>query len=109
MNVKKFKKEVDKLWISNKHDLERSVLGLAGEVGEVCDLRKKFLRQDFQSTDDVQKYYDKMKLEVGDVFFYLFKYCDEMEYDVEEVFDACIKKLKSRKKRNKLKGSGDDR
>lgn len=70
--------------------LQNAVLGLAGEAGEVSDLVKKML---YHSPKD---YGDKMKHELGDVFFYLLKVTELCGLTVAEVLAANREKLESR-------------
>lgn len=83
------------------------VLGLSGETGEVTEKFKKFVRdQDglmtFEQTHEVMK-------ELGDVLWYVTLLAEFFDYSLESVAKLNINKLESRKKRNKLSGSGDNR
>jgi NTP pyrophosphatase (non-canonical NTP hydrolase) len=88
------------------------VLGITGEAGEVAEKMKKYLRDEF---DDFA--YGRMRpelkneisKEVGDVLWYLAALCDELGLNFNEVAQQNIDKLASRKKRNILSGSGDNR
>ena len=79
--------------------------GLTSETGEVTGLYKKHLRGD--CTYDELRF--KLKFELGDVFWYLARICDEFGFSVEEILDINVDKLRIRQKNNTLKGSGDDR
>jgi NTP pyrophosphatase (non-canonical NTP hydrolase) len=84
------------------------VLGLTSEAGEVAGVLKKLIRDN--GNEDMHEAYDsKMKKEIGDCFWYLARILDENNYDLEEILEVNIAKLNSRKNRNKLGGSGDDR
>jgi len=50
-----------------------------------------------------------MTKELGDVLWYLSQLSTELSISLEEVASLNIEKLISRKKRNKLHGSGDNR
>ena len=82
-------------------------LGLVGEAGEVADKVKKILR-DKQGVFD-QESKDAIKLELGDVLWYISQLSSELGYELEEVANANLEKLNSRKIRGKIQGSGDDR
>ncbi len=83
------------------------VIGLAGEVGEVAEKVKKVFR------DKGGKFTDEDKLaitkEIGDVLWYLANICYDLNVELGDAALMNIKKLESRKDRNKLAGSGDDR
>lgn len=70
---------------------ERAELGIIGELGEVAEVLKKFLRGDF---DKVER--DKRLLkELGDATYYFFikYYLDGMQCNLEsecECYDPCI-------------------
>jgi NTP pyrophosphatase (non-canonical NTP hydrolase) len=82
-------------------------LGLCGEAGEVADKVKKVIRdqQGAFSADNVAA----LKLELGDVLWYLAQLANELELDLEDVARANLDKLASRAARNVIAGSGDDR
>lgn len=84
-------------------ELEYLALGLASEVGEVCDKLKKSMRDGYELDKSATC------LELGDVMFYLVQLNKALGSNVTELMINNINKLESRKNRDKLKGSGDDR
>ena len=82
-------------------------LGLVGEAGEVADKVKKILRDKKGLFDKESK--DEIKLELGDVLWYVSQLASELGYEMEDVANSNLQKLKSRKLRGKIQGSGDDR
>ena len=78
-------------------------LGIAGESGEVSEKVKKWLRGD--------KELDKAELvkELGDIMWYITSLADDLGYSLQQVIDANVAKLKSRKARGVQKGDGDNR
>ena len=83
------------------------VLGLTGEAGETADKIKKLLRdQDGQASPE-----DKaaIKKELGDVLWYIANVARYLDVDLDDVATTNLEKLSSRKTRQKLHGSGDDR
>ena len=82
-------------------------LGLVGEAGEVADKVKKILRDNDGLFDEKSK--DEIKLELGDVLWYISQLASELGYELDDVANSNLKKLKSRKLRGKIQGSGDDR
>ena len=82
-------------------------LGLVGEAGEVADKVKKILRDKNGVFDKENK--DEIKYELGDVLWYVSQLSSELGYELEEVAQANLQKLKSRKIRGKIQGSGDNR
>lgn len=83
------------------------LIGLQGEVGEVSEKIKKLFR------DDKGKLTEEKRLEIGkelgDVIWYLAQLSTELGLKFSEVIKMNIKKLVSRKERNVLHGSGDNR
>lgn len=74
-----------------KHgDLVYSLLGIAGESGEVIDLIKKFIFQS-KSVDIVH-----LKKEIGDLTWYIVLLCNTLGIDLQEVFQMNIDKLSAR-------------
>jgi len=89
------------------NNLMYPTLGLCGEVGEVAEKVKKIIRdQDGKWNDENRK---ELTKELGDVLWYIANIAEELYLPLEYIALVNIEKLKSRKERGKLKGSGDDR
>lgn len=82
-------------------------LGLAGEAGEVCEKIKKIMRDKngIATPQDIQE----IGKELGDQLWYLSNLASEIGLSLNEVAENNIAKLKSRKERGVLQGSGDNR
>lgn len=82
-------------------------LGLVGEAGEIANKIKKILRDD----DGVVRPEKRAELrkELGDVFWYVCRLCEELEIVPSEVLAENLNKLASRKDRGVIGGSGDNR
>jgi NTP pyrophosphatase (non-canonical NTP hydrolase) len=82
-------------------------LGLAGEAGELCNKVKKIMRDDDgRLTEESRAVISK---EIGDVLWYVAAMCSEAGLSLEVVASENIEKLKGRKERGTLQGSGDNR
>ena len=81
-------------------------LGL-GEAGEVQGKIKKIIRDNGGFISDENR--DAIKAELGDVLWYIASMCQNLGINMEDVATANIEKLKSRRDRNTLHGSGDNR
>ena len=69
--------------------LDYYFLGLASEAGEVCDIRKKQIRD--------RKYNKQaMILELGDVMWYVMMLCDHLDISIIDVMEQNVKKLTER-------------
>jgi NTP pyrophosphatase (non-canonical NTP hydrolase) len=82
-------------------------LGLCGEAGEVAEKVKKVLRDKGGVFDDDTKL--ALKKEIGDVIWYLAAISRDLGFTLEEVADTNLQKLRDRKNRNVIQGSGDNR
>ena len=71
-------------------DSECPFLGLAGEAGEVCEARKKMIRD-----NDTQKIHDLFE-ELGDVLWYVAIICNRFGWNLKEVASHNIDKLQNR-------------
>jgi len=88
-------------------DLMAQVLGLSDESGEVLGKFKKLIRDKNGVMNDDDK--KEIIKEIGDVLWYVNSVSHLMGYSLEEVAQMNIDKLASRKQRNQIKGSGDNR
>jgi len=97
------------MWVEKKiltKDQERLIentLGLVGEAGEVAEKMKKLVRDSTRfNNEDIMK-------ELGDVLFYTTALANIYGRGLQDVMKLNIQKLDDRQKRNKLRGSGDNR
>lgn len=82
--------------------LSYTALGLASEAGEYAGKIKKGIR-DGEFDDQAAA------AELGDVLWYVAMAAQELGYSLEEVAHGVVNKLRSRKERDAIKGSGDNR
>lgn len=82
-------------------------LGLAGEAGEVAEKVKKILRDKGGVVDAETR--AALQKELGDVLWYVATLAAEFGLDLDDIAAENIRKLRSRKERGKLSGSGDER
>lgn len=85
-------------------DKRYSILGLSGEVGELHSLFAKAIR-DNDGNVDVQS----VKKELGDILWFVAAIATDFGFGLSEIAQMNLEKLNSRKNRNKIQGSGDDR
>lgn len=89
------------------NNLSYPTLGLCGEAGEVAEKVKKIERD--QGGIWSNKNREDIKLELSDVLWYIANLACEIDVTLEDIAISNIRKLESRQKRGKLKGSGDNR
>lgn len=82
-------------------------LGLCGEAGEVAEKIKKMVRDD-AGVLSAERRADLAK-ELGDVLWYVAQIATEADLDLDAVASGNLDKLLSRRDRDVLRGSGDDR
>lgn len=82
-------------------------LGLTGEAGEVADKIQKIIRDQNGVLTDENRL--EIAKELGDVLWYIANLASEIKYDLKTIAEMNLAKLKSRKERNVLGGSGDNR
>lgn len=83
------------------------VMGIAGEAGEVVEKWKKIVayKNGEMTDEDLQLF----KKELGDVVWYIAVLANSLGLTFEEIMQLNVEKLKDRKKRNVIRGSGDVR
>lgn len=90
---------------SGENRPERAFLGIAGEAGEVCEKRKKFLRGDY----DIVEYERRLVGELGDLLWYIAECCTIHGLSLAEVASENIDTLAGRAERGVIQGDGDQR
>jgi NTP pyrophosphatase (non-canonical NTP hydrolase) len=88
-------------------ELMQQVLGLGDEAGEVLALFKKWIRD---NDADITKLDTKsVAKELGDILWYIAVVADDLGIALDDIASINLEKLRSRKERGTLSGSGDDR
>ena len=87
-------------------DIREQVLGLASEAGEVAGKVSKVYRDDNGYTDGAVA---AIGYELGDLLWYVATTATYFGFSLSEIADMNITKLKSRKERGVIGGSGDHR
>jgi NTP pyrophosphatase (non-canonical NTP hydrolase) len=88
-------------------DVMHWALGISGESGEVAEKLKKIIRDKDSKISDEDK--QELAKEVGDVLWYLAVFANQLGVTLEDIAQANLAKLQSRKQRGVLGGSGDNR
>lgn len=93
---------------------EYLIPGLCGEAGEVASKYAKYVRdvaQDAKPTNtcNYAKLREDIGFELGDVLWFLAVIADFYQMKLEDLAAANITKLKGRKTRGTIQGSGDSR
>lgn len=95
MNLKEYSKEASRTDApiddnyNNLHAVHM-VMGMVTEVGELQDVYKKHLAYG-KPIDEVNE-----KEEIGDLMWYIINHCNNKGWDLEEILETNIKKLKAR-------------
>ena len=83
-------------------------LGLCGEAGEVAEKIKKVIRDGIDYGYE-EEFKAELTKELGDVLWYVAALASDLDISLNEIAEKNVQKLASRKKRNKIGGSGDNR
>lgn len=84
-----------------------TVLGLCSEAGEVAGKLKKVMRDDGSYISEEKA--RAMMAEIGDTMWYCAMTCAELTFSLDECAEFVVYKLKQRKEKDTLGGSGDNR
>ncbi|MCL4380931.1 nucleoside triphosphate pyrophosphohydrolase family protein [Candidatus Marsarchaeota archaeon] len=104
MDFTEYQRQAKKSAVYPKHyKVFYPALALSGEVGELNNKIKKVIR------DNVKLNKKDASKELGDILWYVSALASDMELKLEDIAAENIAKLKDRKKRNKISGSGDYR
>lgn len=82
-------------------------LGVAGEAGELANRVKKLYRDNEGKVNPETR--EKLKLELGDMLWYISEISNLLEYDFEYIAKANLEKIEKRKQEGTIKGDGDSR
>ena len=85
-----------------KQALEYRALGLCSEAGEFAGKVKKIIRDNSWDRTSAEA-------ELGDVFWYLCRLCDELNINPENLLQQNYEKLSSRLARGTISGNSDYR
>lgn len=83
------------------------VLGLVGESGEMAEKFKKLIRDKQGRISDEDR--QEIIKELGDILWYVNSVALQLDSSLEEVASHNLEKVLSRKERDVIKGSGDNR
>lgn len=108
ISFEEYQKEASETAIyPTQHSIVYPALGLANEAGEVLGKVKKVLRD--HNGDFTLQQRESIADEIGDVLWYLAALCEDLGTPLERIANKNVEKLRSRKERGKLGGSGDYR
>lgn len=85
--------------------IEYLTMGLCSEAGEVADKVKKVLRDG----GTLEEKADDIMAEAGDVLWYVAQIGVILGFSMQQIAENNIAKLSSRKERDAISGSGDER
>ena len=115
MNLNEYQTEAQSFAVND--DLMHFTFGLLEEAGEAAGVLKRVFRFDLGYWDSDSNYdygvsymaRDKLIMELGDILWHVALVANNLGYSLEAVADLNLQKLQSRKQRDMIKGSGDDR
>lgn len=87
--------------------LTYTVLGLASEAGELAGKLKKIMRDGDGEMTDAHR--EAMAYEVSDIMWYVAMTAKELGYSLNQIGEMNVAKLRDRKERGMIGGSGDKR
>lgn len=88
---------VDKTWNfsgrveTSRDNVMNAVLGLGGEAGEIVDFHKKLYYHKLKG--EPEEAMEELKLELGDLCYYLAKLLDLYGFTLQEILEANKRKL----------------
>ncbi len=107
MTFNDYQKKALKTLLPSANNIPYIALGLTNEAGEVAGKIKKWIRDNDNDLDKLDK--SAIADELGDTLWYLALMAQKLGLSLEDVAQGNIDKLSSRSRRGKLTGSGDTR
>lgn len=83
------------------------VMGIAGEAGELTDKWKKIVA--YHDGKITKKDLGELAKEIGDILWYMALFTDRLGLSLDVIAQQNLAKLADRKKRNVIRGQGDNR
>ncbi len=108
MDLNTYQQETRKTAVYPPHEQKGyyPILALCGEVGELANVYKKWLRGDYEgrTSDEIKASFDaKIMDELGDVMWYVARVAEDFGFTLNEVAKFNLKKLRLRKATGRLK------
>jgi NTP pyrophosphatase (non-canonical NTP hydrolase) len=105
LSFKEYQENAHKTAIYPQEHFEYPVIGLAGEVGELCNQVKKIIRDDGTLEKAMQgTRKEKIRDEIGDILWYLAECCTKFDLDMETIAAQNLEKLQKRADEGTLHG-----
>lgn len=122
MELKEYQQKAMETCMRTCENFSYMMLNLVGEVGELASKVAKDIRKGnvvigqvdndlvpLMPFDEWISRDEELRLEAGDILWQLSGLCSAMGWDLEEIAQANLDKLASRKARGKIEGNGDYR
>ena len=90
---------------ANHHELKQEV----DKGKKVAEKVKKYIRDGNDLPEEYDLYVKNLTKELGDVLWYISAIASDLDINLETVAQMNVAKLNSRKNRNEIGGSGDNR
>jgi NTP pyrophosphatase (non-canonical NTP hydrolase) len=105
LTFKQYQELAHKTAIYPTEHFEYPVIGLAGEVGELCNQVKKIIRDDGDLLTALQSSRKaKIQDEIGDILWYVAECCTKFELDMEAIAEGNLEKLAKRASEGTIQG-----
>lgn len=82
-------------------------MGIAGEAGEVIEKWKKIVA--YKAGEISEEDLAELAKELGDVIWYIALFAHTLGFSLDEIAERNVAKLQDRKKRQVIRGAGDNR
>lgn len=121
LSLNEYQRRAMETCLPTANNFSYMVLNLVGEVGEFASKIAKAIRKDQlgilkgdlyvreKGKENFLDTNDELMAEAGDILWQLSGLCSVMGWPLDEVAEANLDKLASRKQRNVIDGNGDNR
>ena len=105
MEIREYQTQAHKTSAVKRDSILHAIAGIPAEAGEIAAVLQKYHRGDYEWADFTQK----LEKELGDLLWYAAELATVLGWNLDDIAQMNLDKLKQRASKGTIAGSGDDR